>query len=320
MTDDSNHHFSERDTYRTIFEVKRHTIISSRDKSIKHINLGYVCNSVKGNAFADMVELESVVMADYLSSVGENAFAGCRALRTVQIGPLYCGTSMIKAKHPEHSWINASNIGKSAFVNCSSLQAVYLDVHTLQPKAFEGCTDLKAVEIADFQATIGSGAFADCTALRDVYFEDNRHGTIYGSKQMSIAAGAFKGCKDLIFHVYKNTVAHQFALKNGINSEIISRFPKTYRVNDKNSVKRKRRISDLHVGDKVFLQYAENGKDPLAFNVLDAQGGDLGFFSVWNMLEKDEICDASNGLTARVSSMQSSGGATALSVTISNEP
>jgi len=78
------------------------------------------------NCFADCTALTTVNLPDTLASIGDNAFSGCTSLRGIAI--------------PE----SVNVIGEKAFYGCSALEAVSLSGHVRQIRedAFDDCSYL----------------------------------------------------------------------------------------------------------------------------------------------------------------------------------
>lgn len=118
------------------------------------------CDTVEGNrifAIADEVfrkhtELTTVELP-YVTYVGAKAFAGCTALKVLEL--------------PD----TVTNLGDHVFENCTALASVLLSggLTALPTYAFRNCTALTGVVVPNSVATFNPGAFADCKALKEVY-------------------------------------------------------------------------------------------------------------------------------------------------------
>ena len=115
-----------------------------------------------------------VTIPDTVTRIGNNAFAGCSGLRSVEI--------------PD----SVTSIGDYAFLHCSALTSVTIpdSVTSIGYDAFRGCSALTSVTIPDSVTSIGYEAFYDCRSLTSV--------TI-GSGVTSIGHGVFSGCSALIY-------------------------------------------------------------------------------------------------------------------------
>lgn len=96
--------------------------------------------------------IKSLYIAPDITSIGDNAFFGCRNLKL----------------NPEssHCLGYVDYIGFAAFYGCTSLDYVYIprSVTSVRQDAFFGCTNLKYVTIAGHPA-VQFSAFSDCTSM-----------------------------------------------------------------------------------------------------------------------------------------------------------
>ena len=110
---------------------------------IKHIRPG----AFKGNT-----GLQVVKMVDSVTTIGHQAFFGCKELKHAGISPL------------------VTCIDFGAFSECSALVEIVIpeSVISIPPALFRNCTSLKRVVILGPIKYIGTHAFSGCTALRQV--------------------------------------------------------------------------------------------------------------------------------------------------------
>ena len=111
-----------------------------------------------------------IIIGNGVSSIGDNAFAGCSTIESVEIGS------------------GVTTIGKSAFNGCSSLAAFTLPegLMTIGDSAFGGCA-VAELSIPSTVTEIGAGAFKGCGAIELLHFAE-------GSQLATIGAESFSGC------------------------------------------------------------------------------------------------------------------------------
>jgi hypothetical protein len=137
-------------------------------RSVKSIKGGLM-----GGAFAGCDKLESVVLPEGLTEIGQSAFQNCSKLKNVNI--------------PE----SVTNIEWGAFEGCSSLQSIRLNKNLtkLGAYAFSDCTMLSNVKIEAGVGKIGGFAFAKCSSLKEITLPET---------VKIIEVGAFTDCSSLI--------------------------------------------------------------------------------------------------------------------------
>lgn len=93
--------------------------------------------------------VKSVHIEEGITSVGENAFRGCKALKYVELP-----SSLV-------------SIGNNAFFKCESLSDITIPygVTSIGDNAFNGCKSILQLELPLTLKTIGKEAFANCSIL-----------------------------------------------------------------------------------------------------------------------------------------------------------
>ncbi len=100
-----------------------------------------------------------------VSSLGDEAFAGCSALKEIS-----CGDTL-------------SDLGRRCFDECTSLQSFdFASVRIIGERAFERCDALTEIRLD--HASVGYHAFADCAGLRTIILDSTS----------VLQSGAFFGC------------------------------------------------------------------------------------------------------------------------------
>ena len=123
--------------------------------------------------------IETVVISNGVTSIGNNAFYGCYNLKSITI--------------PE----SVESIGNEAFYGCTKLESVTFETFGENPKltsigdsAFYGCSGLTSINIPDSVESIGDSAFYQCKSLENVTIGENSELTTIGDK-------AFLECSSL---------------------------------------------------------------------------------------------------------------------------
>ena len=136
-----------------------------------------------------------VVIPTGVTRIGDSAFSGCRALKSVTIPEsvtsigdwafFFC-SALKSVTIPE----SVTSIGDWAFSSCSALKSVTIPagVTSIGGCVFYECKALKSVTIPDTMTSIGRSAFSDCKALKSVTIPDT---------MTSIGDSAFSGCRAL---------------------------------------------------------------------------------------------------------------------------
>lgn len=104
------------------------------------------------NAFAGCKKLKGLELPPSLKTIGQNAFDGCKSLDELVLPS------------------SVNSIGSFAFANCSSLKTLKLPegVKSIGESFFENCTSLEKVSIPSTVTYFGTNAFKNCTELRSV--------------------------------------------------------------------------------------------------------------------------------------------------------
>ncbi len=124
--------------------------------------------------------VESVLIPDSITCIGDYAFSKCVSLTSVTI--------------PE----SVTSIGNSAFNSCKSLTSITIpnNVTTLGNNAFSGCVSLTSITIPNSLTSIGKLAFWQCEALTSI---------IIPNSVETIGEAAFSCCYSLTIYCEAET-------------------------------------------------------------------------------------------------------------------
>ncbi|WP_449016437.1 leucine-rich repeat domain-containing protein [Prevotella sp.] len=146
--------------------------------SVKRVIIADGVTTIGDNAFNGCSSLTSVTIPNSVTTIGWRAFSGCSSLTSVTIP-----NSVTTIGHEAFSGctnlqkVNIGNsviaIGDNAFMGCSSLTSVTIgnSVTTIGHEAFSGCTNLQKVNIGNSVKTIGRDAFDNCTSITQISSE-----------------------------------------------------------------------------------------------------------------------------------------------------
>ena len=109
-------------------------------------------------------DVETVVIEDGVTRIGDNAFSNCSSLTSITI--------------PD----GVTRIGESAFEGCLSLPSITIPdgVTSIGESAFEGCSGLTSITIGSKVTNISYEAFSGCTSLAAITVDAGN--TVYDSR------------------------------------------------------------------------------------------------------------------------------------------
>ena len=162
--------------------------------TLKDIEIEEGITSVGNNAFAGFTALRSVTFpSNGFTRIGDYAFSGCTNYKNLNMprSMTEIGEGAFSGSTVRGATIygGVKKIGDYAFESCSNLEGVgiYEGVEEIGESAFDGCS-FKSVVIPSTVTTIGGGAFMSNDALETVYI---------GAGVTNIGATAFQGCTSL---------------------------------------------------------------------------------------------------------------------------
>ncbi len=207
--------------------------------SLTSVTIPDSVTSIGSSAFRDCSGLTSVTIPDSVTSIGDRAFVECSSLTSMAIpngvnsieeSLFYGCSSLTNVTIPD----SVTSIGDYAFLGCSSLTGVTIpnSVTSIGYEAFSGCSSLTSVTIPDSVTSIEQRAFNRCISLTSVTLPESVT-TIDPEAFMDCKSGMRIAIPDSVTEIGSNaflhtaiivtpcqSVAHTYALQNGINCEL----------------------------------------------------------------------------------------------------
>ena len=110
-----------------------------------------IANEFPAHCF-DGLSIDSIVLPHSITSIGDSAFVGNPALKTVSIPACVV------------------NLGKGVFANCTGITSIVIPdgIEKVSDNLFAGCTKLSNVTLSPNLKDIGSEAFGNCSAITQI--------------------------------------------------------------------------------------------------------------------------------------------------------
>lgn len=164
--------------------------------NLRHVNILPGAERIPDEFFMSYSKLESIVIPDTVTQIGNSAFSNCISLAEIQFPPglTHIGSSAF-SNCSELKKVNfpstLESIGENAFYECFSITSLNLSnlITKIEPLTFKGCSGVVELILPERLESIGKGAFSGLSGLTDL------------SIPASVAAieyDAFDGCTGLV--------------------------------------------------------------------------------------------------------------------------
>ena len=165
-----------------LFNKDKSEIVSFRNQKIESYIIPNSVTSIGDDAFFGCRSLSNIVIPDSVTSIGDGAFFGCSSLSNIVI--------------PD----SVISVGDWTFCGCRSLSSMVIPdgVSSIGVCTFSYCRSLSSIVIPDSVSSIGICAFMDCCFLSNIVLPNN---------VTSIGNGAFLGCRSLSNIVIPDSVS-----------------------------------------------------------------------------------------------------------------
>ena len=186
-----------------LFNKDKSEIISFRNQEIESYIIPDSVTSIGDGAFGCCSSLRSLFIPNSVTSIGDGAFDGCSSLRSLVIPD-----SVVNIKgNPFYLWkgklecLSASfiyednvlfNMDKSKLISFRNQEAksfiIPNGVMSIEKYAFSDCSSLISISVPKSVTSIGDGAFDGCSSLSSIAISDSI---------TSISTWTFRDCKSL---------------------------------------------------------------------------------------------------------------------------
>ncbi len=153
--------------------------------------------NIEALAFSNCSALNTITIPDNVTTVSEDAFEDCFIKKATVSASAY--TYIISDQLEELTITSGQSIKANAFNGCTSLRSVVIadSVTTIGAGAFNGCSALESIKLSNNLASIGDDMFNGCDLLSSIEIPES---------VKSIGINAFKGCTKLSSITIPNSV------------------------------------------------------------------------------------------------------------------
>lgn len=163
--------------------------------SLETVHLADSVTSIGALAFCRCNNLKTINLPEGLTSIGDRAFSQCNSLTEITIPDSV--TVLYPMAFINSTGLKSVSLGagitrilNQVFEGCSSLENVSMsdNVTEITSSAFKECTSLKTIRLSENLVSLGNMVFSGCSALTEITIPDG---------VTEIGAGAFDYCTDL---------------------------------------------------------------------------------------------------------------------------
>ena len=146
-----------KDEYGVIYSKDGKRLLSAKHFDCKTYTIYKGIKVICDQAFEFCKSLQSIVIPNSVTNIGNSAFLCCESLQSISI--------------PN----SVTNIGDRAFWGCESLQSLIIpnSVTNIGNSAFWRCSSLQSIVIPNSVTSIGEGAFVDCHSLQSIVIPES---------------------------------------------------------------------------------------------------------------------------------------------------
>ena len=146
-------------------------------KHVTHVTVGPSITVIPSSEFQFRYSLTTIELPDGLNTIGEMAFSGCHALKSINIPStitevdaraFQCCRSLRNISLPE----GLLELGERAFFGCYRLKTIHIPpmIQIIESETFWGCLDLTEVILPLSLEQIKESAFEGCESLQSIDF------------------------------------------------------------------------------------------------------------------------------------------------------
>lgn len=196
-------------TQHTTTEVQKTETTTPKETTTKKV----ITTAEPTTNAADVFSVSGGVLSEYTgteSNVSIPSEVGSSAVTAIGTGAFAGNTDITSVLIPS----TVTRIGMEAFSDCANLRNVSLpsSLNSIGVAAFYSCSSLTSVTVPDGTHTISDEAFSYCTNLSIITIPDSA---------TSISEDAFYGSDNVTIRCSEGSAAHDYAIANSINFELI---------------------------------------------------------------------------------------------------